>query len=361
MKYPPIQYKEYLAIEKLLSCQTPRSTQFGKTAHDELLFITVHQTYELWFKQILHELDSVYRCFSSDSVADHEIGMTVARLERVHHIINFSLGLIDLLETMTPLDFLDFRDYIYPASGFQSHQWRKIEIMLGLSEKDRLQFGQMPFWKLLSESQQKEIQDLMKQPNLSDLIQSWLERTPYLQDPQFQFWSHYKSAVSNLLGQDLAVIEQNPRLSEDEKNRTKAQVELNMKMFESLFDEKKFQELQSQGFFKWSQKALMAALFVQIYREEPVLQMPFRILQTLIDIDESLTQWRYRHSLMALRMIGRKLGTGGSSGHDYLKRATEQHRVFSDLFNLTSFLIPRSNVPPLPENLRAKMSFPSLS
>lgn len=359
MKYPPIQYSEYLEIDKLLSCQSPRSTKFGKTAHDELLFITVHQTYELWFKQILHELDSVVNSFSSSVVADNEIGLNVARLERVHQIINFSLGLIDLMETMTPLDFLDFRDYIYPASGFQSHQWRKIEIILGLSEKDRLQFGQMPFWKLLSEAQQKEIQDLMALPTLSDLVQSWLERTPYLQDSQFQFWTQYKKSVEVLMAQDLEVIQSNPRLSDDEKQRTKSQVELNIKLFESLFDQEKFKELQQQGFFKWSQKSLIAALFVQIYREEPVLQMPFRILQTLIDIDESLTQWRYRHSLMALRMIGRKLGTGGSSGHDYLKRATEQHRVFNDLFNLTSFLIPRSSVPPLPENLRSKMSFPN--
>ena len=76
-----------------------------------------------------------------------------------------------------------------------------------------------------------------------------------------------------------------------------------------------------------------------------------------MDIDELLTQWRYRHALMAHRMLGQKIGTGGSSGHAYLKQATDQHKVFSDFFNLSTFLIPRSKVPPLPNSLQSKMNF----
>ena len=88
-----------------------------------------------------------------------------------------------------------------------------------------------------------------------------------------------------------------------------------------------------------------------------MLQLPFRLLSGLMDIDETLTNWRYRHALMVQRMIGRKIGTGGSSGHDYLRRTAERHRVFGDLFTLSTFLIPRSRLPGLPEGLRHAMGY----
>ena len=103
--------------------------------------------------------------------------------------------------------------------------------------------------------------------------------------------------------------------------------------------------------------ALQAALFINLYRDEPVLQLPFRLLSLLMDIDETMTAWRYRHALMAQRMIGMKLGTGGSSGHDYLAEAARRYRVFGDLFALSTFLIPRSALPPLPEPLRSAMGY----
>jgi len=106
-----------------------------------------------------------------------------------------------------------------------------------------------------------------------------------------------------------------------------------------------------------SLKAVQASLLIQLYRQEPILQMPHRLLQALVNLDEHMTQWRYRHALMAHRMLGRKIGTGGSSGHDYLKSATEQHKIFSDFFNLTTFLIPRSMIPTLPEEIKNKMRF----
>jgi len=120
MKYPPVHYHDYLGISKILSAQHPKSVEYGKPAHDEMLFIIVHQAYELWFKQILFELDSVLNTFQKPNVAEEEMGQASARLERIVAVQKLIAGQIDVLETITPLDFLDFRYFAYPASGFQS-------------------------------------------------------------------------------------------------------------------------------------------------------------------------------------------------------------------------------------------------
>jgi tryptophan 2,3-dioxygenase len=359
MKYPPVHYQDYLQLNKILDAQTLRSEEFKKPAHDELLFITVHQTYELWFKQMLFELDSVLDIFSKSTVPDTEMGIAVARLERIVDIQKFINTQIDVLETMTPLDFLDFREFLYPASGFQSLQWRFIETKLGLTTEQRLNYNQEPFYKSLKESDQVKMKAVMGQASLFEVLEKWLERTPFLQVDGFDFWKQYQKAVRDLLSSDERVVSENPRLSPEDKKRNLMMIQGTLASFEALFDAEKYKELQKQGQIRLSQKALHAALLIQLYREEPVLQMPFRLIQSLLDLDEQMTQWRYRHSLMAHRMLGRKIGTGGSSGHDYLKSATEKHKVFTDFFNLTTFFIPRSQVPPLPADLRKKMGFHS--
>lgn len=357
MKYPPVHYQDYLQLPKILDSQKLRSEEFGKMAHDELLFITVHQTYELWFKQILFELDSVLHVFADKNVPETEMGRAVARLERVVDIQKFINGQIDILETMTPLDFLDFREFLYPASGFQSLQWRFIETKLGLKSDQRLNYNQEPFYKSLKEEDQKKMQAVMQEPSLFELIEKWLERTPFLQTEDFNFWQQYQQAVKDLLASDREVVEKNPRLSPEDKKRNISMIQASLDSFDALFDAGKYQELQNQGQVRLSQKALHAALLIQLYREEPALQMPFRLIHSLLDLDEHMTQWRYRHTLMVHRMLGRKIGTGGSSGHDYLKSATEKHKIFTDFFNLTTFFIPRSQVPPLPNEIRKKMGF----
>ena len=154
--YPPVDYAQYLGLDQLLSSQHPKSVEYGRPAHDELLFIVIHQVYELWFKQVLHELDSVVALFRADSVDERNIGTAVARLQRVAIIQELMIDQMGVLETMTPLDFLDFRDMLTPASGFQSAQFRTIERTLGVKRD---------------------------QPSLFDLVEKWLERTPFLELP----------------------------------------------------------------------------------------------------------------------------------------------------------------------------------
>ena len=357
MKYPPVHYHDYLGLPSLLTSQRRRSEELGKPAHDEMLFVIVHQTYELWFKQMLFELDSVLALFKNSEVEEKSMGLAVSRLERIRDIQTFIIGQVDLLETMTPLDFLDFREYLYPASGFQSLQWRHLETKLGLKPDQRLAFNQSPFWKSLHPTQQEDMQKLMNEPSLCDLVQKWLERTPFLSRPGFDFWASYQKAVLNVLKEDEEVVKTNPRLSEKDRERSLQVLEGTRQGFLNLFDAAKYSELQKQGSLRFSSQALQAALFIQIYRDEPILQLPYRLIACLIDIDEKMTEWRYRHALMVQRMLGKKIGTGGSSGHDYLKSATEEHKIFSDLVNLSSYLIPRSQIPDLPESLRKEMNY----
>jgi tryptophan 2,3-dioxygenase len=96
---------------------------------------------------------------------------------------------------------------------------------------------------------------------------------------------------------------------------------------------------------------------INLYRDEPILQMPFNLLMRLVDIDEMLTSWRYRHAQMVLRMLGRKIGTGGSSGYDYLHATAVQHHIFNDLHNISTLLIPRSELPELPATLKRELGF----
>lgn len=357
MKYPPVHYHKYLGLDKVLDAQNLKSDEYKKHAHDEMLFIVVHQTYELWFKQILFELASIQKTFDQTQIAETEMGRACARLERVVGIQRMIINQIDVLETMTPLDFLDFRDMLYPASGFQSFQWRLIETKLGLRITDRLSFNQAPFYKALSEEQQTLIHAAMDEDSLFDSIEKWLERTPFLQGENFNFWDTYKKAVNDMFAGDIATVNANTSLNAEDKKKNIDGLQNALKSFDALFDEVAFEKLRAEGQFRLSYKAMHAALLIQLYRDQPILQTPFRIVQALLDIDEIMTTWRYRHALMAMRMLGQKIGTGGSSGHKYLAEATAKHKIFGDFFNLTTFFIPRSQVPPLPKSIADRMSF----
>ena len=127
-----IHYDQYLQLQKILDAQKLRSVEFNKPAHDEMLFIIVHQVYELWFKEILHDLGSIMELFSEGAVEEAQIGVAISRLDRIVKIQKILVDQIDIIETITPLDFLDFRNYLLPASGFQSFQFRQMEVSLGL-------------------------------------------------------------------------------------------------------------------------------------------------------------------------------------------------------------------------------------
>jgi len=342
-------YVDYLQIKNLLSCQKMESERLGKPAHDEMLFIIVHQVYELWFKQILFEVDSVMEIFEKERVNEEALGLVAHRLQRVVTIQKHIVDQIAVLETMTPLDFLEFRDLLVPASGFQSFQFRLLETRLGLRSQDRVSFA----GKTLDKAPPPEEES----KSLFVLIDRWLSRTPFLKMRDFDFLKNYKVCVDKMLLRDKGLIEANPSLSPDGKQRQLVALETTRQNFEALFDRSIYDKLLKSSERRMSYDAALASLLIFLYRDRPIFQQPFHVLTALVDMDEWFTTWRYRHSLMVHRMIGTKIGTGGSSGHDYLKRSANQHKVFTDLFDLSTFLIPRSQLPSLPQELQRKMDF----
>lgn len=361
MKHSPINYTDYLKIEELLSQQNLRSVELGKPAHDELLFITVHQTYELWFKQMLFELDSTLQIFSQDKIEERQLSTVVHRLGRVNEIMRLLIDQVTVLETMTPLDFLDFRGMLYPASGFQSLQFRLIEIKLGLKSENRHTLNSQPYHSYVAQKEAEIMIATEKTPSLFDLLDKWLSRTPFLEDENFKFWDLYKDAVEKMYERDREIVRDNPMLTPDDRDKNLNGIDEAGKQFHALFDETEFQKLRDDGHYRLSFRGIHAALLVSLYRDEPVLHLPFQVLFQLADLDERMTMWRYRHALMAQRMLGSKIGTGGSSGHRYLKAATERHRIFADLFNLATFFIPRSELPELPDSIKSRMGFQGTS
>jgi tryptophan 2,3-dioxygenase len=355
--YPPQYYQDYLRLEKILNNQQLKSDEYGQHAHDEMLFIIIHQIYELWFKQILFELDSVLKIFNKKEIKESHIATAVTRLSRIIEIQKILIDQIQVLETMTPMDFLDFRDLLIPASGFQSVQFRKIENKLGLKAEDRYSYGGANYCTYLHEYDQKQVKASETQRSLFDLMEKWLERTPFLNWGDTSFWDEYALAVTNMLNDDRRLIETNQKLSDEEKLKHLTEYAKTEASFGVVLDKSLHTKMVKDGHWRLSHKATQAALLIQLYRDQPILLNPYRLLTKLADIDELLTTWRYRHALMVSRMIGRKIGTGGSTGSEYLSKTAEKHRIFTDISELTTFLIPRSALPVLPVEIRDNLGF----
>jgi tryptophan 2,3-dioxygenase len=357
-KFTSVHYHTYLELDKLLDAQHPRSIEVEKVAaHDEMLFIIMHQVYELWFKQIIHELSSIASMFEGDLMDEREISVAVARTERIIEIQKLLIEQINVMETMTAMDFLDFRQYLFPASGFQSLQFRIVENMLGLKEEQRLTYNNMPYDIVFSGEQKERLKGIIESKSLLTHVIEWLERTPFLEFDKFNFLDAYKKAVEHMLQKEKDAIMASDILSDETKKQRLTMVGDTSTYFQAVFDESKFEEMRARGEVKFSYRAMIAALFIFLYRDEPILQQPYRLLSRLMDIEELLTLWRNRHAQMVLRMIGRKTGTGGSSGHQYLKSTAQQHQIFTDLYQVATLLIPRSDLPSLPDDLRQHLGF----
>lgn len=333
---PPVYYSEYLQLDKILNAQFPESAKEGIKADDEMLFIIIHQTYELWFKQILHEINIVRGIFKQPNVPDNsaDIFNAVSRLKRVIKILEILVAQISVLETMTPLDFLDFRDLLRPASGFQSIQFKIVEALLGLEYNNR--FGHEYYLSQLNEGDIQRVKSAEAEVSLIVLLNNWLERMPFANQDKYwsenTFWDIYRSAYA-------------AGLSPNEQ--------ANLEVFDQLFIE---QERYPEG-RRLSQLAMKNALFIMLYRDYPMLHLPFELLDHLLEIDEQLSMWRYRHIHMVQRAIGKRVGTGGSSGAAYLKSAAESHIIFKEIAEISSFLMPRGSLPQLPESLVKDLCF----
>ncbi len=258
---PPMTYGSYLKIDELLSLQQPVSRP---VEHDETLFIIIHQVYELWFKEVLHELDELVEFLDDDRPA-----LSSHQLVRVLKILKTLVAQIDVLETMTPLEFDSFRDFLANASGFQSAQFREIEFLLGL--KDRRHLDRFS----VNKREHDNLTRRFHAPSLWDAFIGYVGRQGY-------------EIPEDFLARDVTM---------------------------------------ANGYSAGVQQAL-----IDIYRNDPALT---RLCEYLTDLDEGLQEWRFRHVMMVQRTIGVKMGTGGSSGAEYL-RSTLFRPAFPDLWAVRS-------------------------
>lgn len=347
----PVYYGDYLQLPKILNAQATESEKYGPAAHDETLFIIIHQAYELWFKQIIHELESVRDMMNKPYLPSTDLSVIHHRIDRVTTIQKVLIDQIRIMETMTSIDFMEFRDYLVPASGFQSLQFRLIEATLGIKAHHRMEIEKQFFTSRLKPEDKKRLEEVEAKTSILELLEGWLERMPFAKFENFDFWGEYSVAVDEMLKTDHEIISNNESLEPKIIEMELKNLEMTRNTFNTLLDPKKFDEWKASGKVRLSQKAMLSAVFIYLYRDYPGLQMPFRILNSLVEVDENFTTWRYRHAIMVQRILGTKIGTGGSSGSDFLKSTTERNRPFIDFFNLATFLIPRNMTPKLPKSL----------
>ncbi len=351
-------YNDYLQLDKILTAQQPESCKPGnEPAHDEMLFIVIHQAYELWFKQILFELDYITGVFSKNIIDDNseDLNLVRHRLNRITRILELLNQQVHILDTMTPLDFLEFRNLLTPSSGFQSAQFRLLETKLGLQMDNR---HQKDYYKRTNEggfSQEdyNRITTTESTPSILQVVNNWLERMPFfaagfwqdypLQFPAQQdkhaFWSDYRSIYQ-------------AGLTEREAGK--------IQDFDFVFfgqsgqlDTAQQQMLQP----ALSSSAMRAALFTMLYRDFPLFQTSYQVLDSLVEIDHLMATWRHKHLVMVRRMIGMRVGTGNTSGSGYLEGALSKHYVFKDISGLSTYLIERKKLPKLPNTLVQKLGY----
>ena len=269
-----VTYQSYLKVDELLQLQQPLS---DGPEHDELLFITIHQVYELWFQQILHEMQAL-----QSSLEQGDTHRSLALITRVRTIMKTCVAQVDVLETMTPIQFKSFRARLSSASGFQSAQFRELEAVLGRRDRAGSDAKEGSGMKMAEHLQpgsrgRERTEAAMARPSL------WDSALRY-----FAFRGH--AIPTEALERDVTT--------------------------------------------PWEGAEGLEQALVQMYHSDPEARM---VAEALVDVDEGLAEWRYRHVMMVHRTIGKKPGTGGSSGVDYL-RSTLFHPAFAELWAIRNQL-----------------------
>ena len=269
-----VTYQSYLKVDELLQRQQPLS---DGPEHDELLFITIHQVYELWFQQILHEMQALQL-----SLEQGDTHRSLALISRVRTIMKTCVAQVDVLETMTPIQFKSFRARLSSASGFQSAQFRELEAVLG--RRDRAGSDAK------EGSGMKMAEHLQPGSRGRERTEAAMAR-PSLWDSALRYFASRGHAIpTEALERDVTT--------------------------------------------PWEGAEGLEQALVQMYHSDPEARM---VAEALVDVDEGLAEWRYRHVMMVHRTIGKKPGTGGSSGVDYL-RSTLFHPAFAELWAIRNQL-----------------------
>lgn len=336
MPEPSPTYWDYLRLIPLLDLQGGLEGDDARLSEDELHFIVVHQVFELWFKLVLRELRLARDHCAADWVPERSIPHVVRHLKRVNEIFKLSAEVFGVLETLTPQDFLAFRGKLGESSGFQSFQLRQIELLLGLRPEERQRYTNVgdPLVRLEQAARTsphgqrilEAVEQTQGEQSLRDALHSWLSRTPI--QGSTPSMPGDDDAVAGFLRDYRAGLERyDARLAPDFDRYVAA---------EDVPPEERARTVRVRA----------AILFIESYRELPLLAWPNTLLETVVEMEELLVLWRTRHARMVERIIGRRAGTGGSAGVSYLD-ATAQYRVFHEFWAVRSVLVPRAYLPEL--------------
>ena len=187
-------------------------------------------------------------------------------------------------------------------------------------------------------------------------MEKWLERIPFLTMKDFDFISKYEGAINNMLEEEASVIE-SADLSDEDKNIRLRMTNENRKYYKRVLDEDIHNKAIEDGETKLSYRATMSALLINLYRDHAILHLPYKFLRSLVELDHKISSWRFRHMQMVEKMLGQKIGTGGSSGQGYLKQTVDKYKLFTDLANISTLMISRKYLPELPTDTMRALGF----
>jgi tryptophan 2,3-dioxygenase len=351
-------YWDYIKTEEILALQGGFDGDESKVSNDECLFIVVHQIYELWFKLVLRELTAARDLFRQNPVPDIQLASAVRACRRVVTIFDQAVAHFKVMETLTTRDYLEFRDRLIPASGFQSAQLREIEILLGLDDALRIPLGREgSYIEALkgadgqpSAATRRVEARIAGGPSLRQVVYEWLSRTPIdgahsSQEAVDRFLRRVVDAHRNEIGVRTKLAEQQA-LTPDDVARLRARYEKEVAFAETFLmaEEDPSADADTRAFRR---RVRAGIVFLESYRELPRLAWPREVVDTLIELEQAVVIWRQRHARMVERVIGRRTGTGGSAGVDYLDQTALRYRVFGDLWAVRSLLLRKPTLPSL--------------
>ena len=348
-------YWNYLKVKELLSLQD--GIPGTEVSTDELNFIVIHQVYELWFKLVIKDIRDIIDLFDSESVDEEFIPLTVRKIKRMVTIFKLASQHFELMEQMSPQDFIAFRGKLGTASGFQSYQLRIIEFLMGLAPSEMIKLGDATpmthFQRNASKLDNGEeildkIQQAINSKSLLDVIEDWLFRTPI--DGSKPFENEDKITVQgfvneyilnfNLEQDKLSQLLQN--MNTGSPDNIKIRFEESKKSISDYLNAKDADEKERSRRLR----IRAAILFIESYQNLPLMAWPQKLIDQLVELEESFIIFRSRHARMVERMIGRRIGTGGSSGVDYLE-STTKYRIFKDIWGIRTILLQEDAIPPL--------------